>query len=157
MKESAGRAVLLDSNLLLVFVVGTIDQNQISRFKRTSSYTIEDYILLSSLIDSAVTLVTTPHILTEVSNLAGQLTEPLRSAARDQLRKFVELAIEEVTPASELVVHDSYKRLGITDAAIQTVSSDRLTVVTDDFDLYMVGSRSGAAFINFNHLRSLYL
>jgi len=38
--------LLVDTNLLLLYLIGTTNKNRISRFKRTQTYTIEDFELL---------------------------------------------------------------------------------------------------------------
>ena len=73
--------LFVDTNLLLVLVVGLLDPEQVEKFKRTRSYTREDYSLLSDFVSGYDGLLTTPNVLTEVSNLAGYLSEPLRKQA----------------------------------------------------------------------------
>jgi hypothetical protein len=69
--------VLVDTNLLLVYFVGAFDPALIPKFKRTRMYTLEDHPLLVRVLGFFEKVVTTPHILTEVSNLAGQLPSHL--------------------------------------------------------------------------------
>jgi hypothetical protein len=40
----------LDANLALLLLVGQVDRNHISLFKRTSSYTAEDYLALVAIL-----------------------------------------------------------------------------------------------------------
>ena len=75
--EYRTRGILVDTNLLLLYFVGSLDLNRIERFKRTRKYTIPDFHVLVQLLTYFGRVVITPHILTEVSNLAGQLSEPL--------------------------------------------------------------------------------
>lgn len=70
-----GKSVLLDSNLLLVLLTGTVEPHLLGRFKRVSGYTLDDFDLLVHLVNSFSSLLNTPHILTEVSNLANSLPE----------------------------------------------------------------------------------
>ena len=41
-----GREVLIDTNILLMYFVGTLDPKLIPTFKRTTTYTVEDYGIL---------------------------------------------------------------------------------------------------------------
>jgi hypothetical protein len=66
-------SLLLDSNLLLLLAVGSYDRKLIATFKRVSGYTVEDYELLGRFASGFRDVATTPHILTEVSNLANSL------------------------------------------------------------------------------------
>ena len=74
--------LLVDTNLLLLYLIGRTNRNRISKFKRTQAYTIEDFDLLHRFMAEFKTLITTPHVLTEVSNLGdlyGQEREVFRS------------------------------------------------------------------------------
>ena len=73
------QGVLIDSNLLLLYFVGLYDQKQIPKFKRTAKYVIEDFLTVARIIDFFSRIVTTPNILTEVSNLSGQLHEAVKT------------------------------------------------------------------------------
>jgi len=64
-----GRGLLVETNLLLLYLIGRTNQNQISKFKRTQVFTIEDFDLLGRFMGKFKTLITTPHVLTELSNL----------------------------------------------------------------------------------------
>ena len=70
--------LLIDSNLLLLLFVGLRDRDRIQKFKRTAQFTIRDFERLAAFIRRFKEVVTTPSILTEVSNLLGQLPESLK-------------------------------------------------------------------------------
>jgi hypothetical protein len=148
--------VLIDTNLLLVLIVGSIDRELISRFKRTAAYSASDFDLLVSELSAFGRLVTTPTILAEASNHLGQLRSPARETARGQLKEMIG-AWEEHYCASATVMDDvEYRRLGLTDIAICDAALTTRTVFTGDFDLYSLLSRRGALVVNFNHLRSAH-
>jgi hypothetical protein len=69
------KGLLVDSNLLLLYFVGAYDPERISTFKGTYSrgFSEDDFNLLFRLIALFEKIVTTPNILTEVSNLSSQL------------------------------------------------------------------------------------
>jgi hypothetical protein len=155
-----GKSVLLDSNLLLVFLAGSLSPRLFSQFKRVSAYTINDYELLVRLLSAFTTLLTTPHILTEVSNLANSLPEWLKP---DWHRNFAALIASEQdtpglrerwTPATELSQIPEFIAFGITDAAVTELSADAL-VVTEDYRLSGVLRSKGIAVLNFGDLRKL--
>lgn len=52
--------LLIDTNLLLLLVVGTIDPGYVRRHKRTQRFTTRDYDELVALADLFDVLVTTP-------------------------------------------------------------------------------------------------
>ncbi len=73
------KGILIDTNILLLWFVGTANRARISKFNRTEKFTLEDYDLLLRIILFFNKLVTTPHILTEVNSLINQIGEPERS------------------------------------------------------------------------------
>ena len=73
-EKHRGTGVLIDSNLLVLHLVGTVNWERLKTFKRTQAYTLEDFELLEGLISCLGRLFTTPHVLTEVSNLTGSLS-----------------------------------------------------------------------------------
>ena len=49
-KKHQARGVLVDSNLLVLFLVGKVNKRRILEFKRTQNFTIADFDLLARLI-----------------------------------------------------------------------------------------------------------
>src|ERR1035438_1165776 len=63
------KGVLVDTNLLVLFLVGTVNRQRILNFKRTGDFAIEDYDVLVRLINWFGKLIATPHVLSQVSDL----------------------------------------------------------------------------------------
>ncbi|MGC1463942.1 MAG: hypothetical protein WA802_17205 [Terracidiphilus sp.] len=155
-----GKSVLLDSNLFLVFLAGSVNPRLFGQFKRVSTYTIQDYELLVRLLGAFTTLLTTPHILTEVSNLANSLPGWLKP---DWSRNFATLIAsqhdkpglrERWSPANELAQMPEFLAFGITDAALTELCSEAL-VVTEDYRLSGALASQGIPILNFGDLRKL--
>lgn len=125
--------------------------------KRTRKFGPEDYDLLLSMIPISTTLVTTAHILTEVSNLAAQGADGDRlEAIREVLRKHCQIVDERPAPSSEASKHVVFRKLGLTDAAIALlVENEPVTVITEDLELWVHLTKVGADVINFTHHRKL--
>ena len=154
------RAILLDSNLLLVLLVGAYDPLRLRSFKCVSGFTLEDYDLLVNLLESYSTLLTTPHILTEVSNLTNSLPEPIRT---DWYRSFAAWlhskdstpGLRELyTPADQLASLNEFPSFGITDTALSFLSSEAL-IVTEDRRLSGSLLQRGVSVVNFDDIRKM--
>ena len=145
--------LLIDSNLLLLLLVGRINRERVTAFKRTQKYTLKDFELLSQIYAFFSKHWTTPQILTEVSNLGGQLTEPELGRFRAVLAALVEVIDERYITSRRITSHDSFARLGITDAGLVLLSMDGPLLLTDDLPLYDYVARRGVDVINFNRLR----
>jgi predicted nucleic acid-binding protein len=150
---SGTRTVLLDANLVLLFVVGTTNKSLISRHKRTHSFTEQDFTLLCEFLNQFDQVVVTPNILTEVSNLAAQIAEPARGQLLGTLAAMTNHLTEEYVTSREASQHEGFVRLGLTDACVLRRVGTIDCVLTDDLDLYLSLSRSGQYVVNFNHIR----
>ena len=62
------KGLLIDTNLLLLYFIGNYDPNRIPGFKRTMAFTVDEFWLLIGFLGVFDKLVTTPNVLTEVSN-----------------------------------------------------------------------------------------
>jgi len=150
-----GRDVLIDTNILLMYVVGTLDPKLIPTFKRTKIFTVDDYTILLRFLQYFPSIVTTPNILTEVSNLAGQMAEPRRTAVFQTFAQALKVIPERYVHSITAAENTTFVRFGLTDAVIARVARGEVLVLTDDFKLSHHLERSGLAVVNFNHLRML--
>src|ERR1035441_2201040 len=81
--------VVIDTQLLLLLWIGSFDRTLVGRFKRIQRYEESDFDLLSNIVARCPRLVTTPNVLTEVGNLAGQLPEEIANEFRGEFRLVV--------------------------------------------------------------------
>jgi len=147
------RVLLIDTNLLLVLVVGSHDCDQVERFRRTRAYTAGDFDLRAQFV-SGFDLVVTPNVLTEVSNLAGQLAEPLRSRVLSSIGRLAMEIRERYFPSSEAAREPEFSRFGLTDVSVLLTAREKVAVLTDDLPLYLRLSALDLYVVNFNHLRT---
>jgi rRNA-processing protein FCF1 len=146
---------LIDTNLLLLYLVGKVDTGRIPTFKRTKQYVVEDFHLMERLVSSFQRIVTTPNILTEVSDLAGQLSGELRARFFQQFREQIEILDEQYWPSKEVSLNEYFTRCGLTDSVIMSVTPNQYLVITDDFRLSNILDHLGIDVINLNHIRTL--
>jgi hypothetical protein len=149
------KGLLLDSNLLLLLIIGAYDPDQIKKFKRTNAFTAEDYRLLADIVRSFKKKITTPSILTEVSNLLGSLPQNLLIMHYRRFGHLMELMEEQYSPSKELAKSEPFVRFGLTDTSIIQCVVGKYLVLTIDQELVVHLKRNGAAAINFNHIRRM--
>jgi len=152
-KKYHQQGILIDTNLLLLYVVGVWNQQQITRFKRTKIFTKEDYRLLSNFLSHFKRVITTPNILTEVSNLAGQLAESLKTTFFPVFANKISVLDERYLSSSHIARSQEFYRFGLTDTVIQTLARNTYLVITEDFRLAQYLQHKDIDTINFNHLR----
>jgi rRNA-processing protein FCF1 len=146
--------LLIDSNLLLLLFVGLRDRNRIQKFKRTAQFTIRDFERLAAFIRRFKEVVTTPSVLTEVSNLLGQLPDKLRYSFYRRFAHGIKDLREQYTPRRELGDEEAFPKFGLTDIAILQGARGRYLVLTDDSALARYLLSQNIDVINFNHLRT---
>jgi hypothetical protein len=148
---------LVDTNLLLLYLVGLLDPRLIVRFKRTASFNRSEYQWLAGFLAQINRVVTTPTVLAEVNGLANQLPERNKPRFHAIFRERIGLLEERYEPSHRVCEHEHFARCGLTDAAIMSVSRERLLVLTIDAKLSALLNRLGIDNMNFNHLRSYLL
>ncbi|MGO8790527.1 MAG: PIN domain-containing protein [Terriglobia bacterium] len=151
------KGLLIDTNLLLLLFVGFHGRKGIQRFKRTIQFTPEDFDCLARVIRLFKLVVTTPSVLTEVSNLLGQLPEGTRRPVFQILSRAIPTFHENFTSSRDLAQAPCFPKFGLTDAGIVQSAKGELLVLTDDFRLAGYLASHGIDVINFNHLRMSYL
>lgn len=152
------KGLLIDTNLLVLLIIGALGPEQIGKHKLTSKYVVEDYDLLTSFVDQFKQITTTSTILTEASNLLEGYAYKGQEALV-LLRRIVEVADELVFDSiSTMTVYSkSYVKFGLSDATIHRVAQEKYLILTDDLRLcaYLQGLELIA--INFNNLRTYLL
>lgn len=144
--------LLIDTNLLLLLVVGLYDRRRIESFKRTATYTQGDFQKLGWLMHQFNHLWTTPNILTEVDNLGRQLPSREWPGFAKSLTE-IGLRTREVSVTSSSAMNSPFfKRLGLADSATLMVKESFL-LISDDLSLYLEALRHKIDAVNFNHLR----
>ena len=149
------KSLLIDTNIFLLIVIGTVDKSLISTFKRTNTFSSEDYDRLIEFLLLFDHYVITPNILTEVSNFLGQLSEPKRSEAFVTLGLLISKLVEIYVPSVTVAKSPNLIKYGLTDSTVIDNASNGVLTLTDDFGLYGKLKVSGKDAINFNHLRTI--
>lgn len=101
-------------------------------------------------------VLSTPNIVTETSNLLGQLPSHQRLPCFESFAKGVELLKEVYLPSKDLAATGEFQRFGVTDAGLVRLATQHL-ILTEDFRLSNYISSKGIDIINFNHIRSMSL
>ena len=148
----------IDTNLLVLRVVGDVSKDLIQKHRRLKTFVVEDYDRLMDLLRGAPLVLVTPNTLTETSNLLAQHGEPERSRFLDQLRFLIQNSREIVVSSADASTNSSFSRLGLTDAALLETVSANMPLVTTDFKLYQAAvTKDPYSAVNFTHLKNLTL
>lgn len=147
--------LFLDTNVLLLLLVGSAAPEQISKSKRTAHYSEGDFDLLVQFVAQFAQIFVTPNVLTEVSNFTPSFSEPLRTLYRQKFASWVDTLSEQYVPSKELVHTEAFARVGLADSAsISCSARNDSLVLTDDLGLAHALRENGRDVVNFTHLRS---
>ena len=151
---SRERFLLLDANLLLLWITIRYDLRLLRTFKRIQGFTQDDAILLSWLVDQFKGIATTAHVVTEVSNLANSLSSQTRLEWFDNLAQFSSEALEDTQSLRILAARPEFIRFGIADCAI-AAHMGTYQLLTTDFRLSNFMRSSAGTALNFDDLRRM--
>ncbi|MDQ6758487.1 MAG: hypothetical protein M3Z32_01320 [Acidobacteriota bacterium] len=149
-----GKGVIVDSNLLVLLLVGSVNTSRILNCKRTGDFTIADFNLLRNLITWFGKVFSTPHVLSQVSDLA-EINGDEQRILRHLFRLVVDEVEEHYESSRELVADPIFVALGLADSAIANVACSGILALTADVTLQLALQRRGAGALNFNHVRQL--
>jgi rRNA-processing protein FCF1 len=144
------KGLLVDTNILLLYIVGIVNVDLIRNFSRTANFTENDFYLVEKFINFFDVNITTPHILTEVSDLLGNRIE-LQLA----LGKYIELIEEKFLESKQITRTKTFLQFGLADTAITEAAKNSYLVVTDDNPLfgYLVNQKIDA--VNLDQIRMI--
>lgn len=148
------KGIIIDSNLLLLLIIGTINKNHISNFKRTSAYIPEDYDTLNLFVSQFKNIITSPNILTEASNLANSLSGKYKVAFSNVFANSIRVLEEKYVSSKNAADNPIFHKFGLTDTTILELIKGQYLLITDDFKLsaYAV-EKLNLDVLNFNHIR----
>ncbi|MDR0913272.1 MAG: hypothetical protein LBM96_11855 [Methanobrevibacter sp.] len=143
--------IILDTELFLLFLAGLNNINTIEKIKATKKFTKKDFETLKKIVKEFNDIKTTPHILTEISNLnkhkyyRKKLFECMEYLINENLldEKFIDI--------QKLIKDKKFKHLGVADMGIKELSKKQnYGVITADFGLYNELKANNINCINFN-------
>jgi hypothetical protein len=146
--------VLIDTNLLLLLIVGLYDRRRIGSFKRTSTYSQRDFQRIGGFAKEFEVLWTTPNIMTEVENLGRQLQSREWPGFARAVRGLFPKMREEYVHSSKAITSPAHSRLGLTDCATLCLGKPFL-LISDDLMLYLEAQRVGIDAVNYTHIRDV--
>ncbi|WGD31675.1 hypothetical protein AncyloWKF20_07605 [Ancylobacter sp. WKF20] len=143
----------IDTNLLLLFVVGVTNKNYIQLHKRLNAFFDGDYELLLKAIRGYKAIVLTPNVVSETSNLIRMTSEPRSSEIANRFEVLIKNTPEVYISSASASSRREHARLGITDCGLIELSAEGAHILTTDYDLFHAVSACGFTAVNFNHLR----
>jgi rRNA-processing protein FCF1 len=135
--------ILIDSNALVVLLIGLIDPKLVGHHKRSSIYDKEDFYDLLSVIGNFEQLVVLPNVWTEVDNLLNNFTGDHKYQYIAHLRHTIQLTTEKYIESLSASRSASFFELGLTDSIILDYAKECKLLITSDSKLSDYALASG--------------
>jgi hypothetical protein len=157
MNKMHRNGVLIDTNLLLLLIIGSFDPALIKKNKITANRGFDeaDFNRLLGIIGRFQRLVTTPHILTEVSNHSDKVKGEDHKKFVQQFISLIDKLDERWESSKALSKNDAFVRFGLADTAISRLAEENFFVVTVDLPFAGYLQKKGVNVVNFNNIRQL--
>ncbi|MDQ1088488.1 MULTISPECIES: PIN domain-containing protein [unclassified Siphonobacter] len=135
--------ILIDTNALVLLIVGLIDNNLIGKHKRTSIYDEEDFQLLLQVIGDLNQLVVLPNIWTEVDNLLNNFGGTYKYPYLERITEIISVTSEKYLDSVSGTKTHSFYELGLTDSLILEYAKECKFLITSDSKLSDYATASG--------------
>ena len=150
--------IIIDTNLLVLLVVGSTSLDFIASHKRTTEYDIDAFRVLEIILEGTTSFIANASTLAETSNFIREFREPGRSAVVATFDSYIKQAAETSINAVTAISRPEYRVLGFTDAIIlEMQKAGSAALITDDLDLYVASVTAGYEAYNFSHIREKLL
>ena len=127
--------ILIDTNALIILIIGLIDPKLINRHRRTSIYEEQDFNDLISFIDDLESLVILPNVWTEVDNLLNDFNRGNKLRYIDEITNTIKNTTEIYIESQEATLSDGFYDLGLTDSLLLEYSKKCELLITSDSKL----------------------
>lgn len=127
--------ILIDTNALVVLLVGMVDINLINHHKRTSIYEETDFDDLINIIGKIENLVVLPNIWTEVDNLLNNFKGNHRYTYIEKIKDVIKSTSEKYISSSTATSCDTFFSIGLTDSLVIEEAKKCDLLITSDSSL----------------------
>ena len=148
-RKYKSKGLMIDTNILLVYFVGLYSPEAVGNLKRTKEYNLNDFYTIFRIIEYFKQVITTPNILTELSNLSKRYPDEFKTIFSENVKNVKELYLESFIASSK----DHFKIVGLTDSALIELSKNNYLIITNDLPLFHYLQNVNVDAINYNHIR----
>jgi hypothetical protein len=124
--------ILIDTNALVVLLVGLMDTNLIGKHKRTSIYEEQDFIDLISIIGNLDKLIVLPNVWTETDNLLNNFGGEQKYLYITKTIETMRMSTEKFVDSIKGVENHTFYDLGLTDSLLLQYAQDCELLITSD-------------------------
>ncbi|WP_248724564.1 hypothetical protein [Seonamhaeicola sp. ML3] len=126
---------LIDTNSLIILLLGLIDPKLINKHKRTSIYEEQDFNDLLAFIGDFKKLVVLPNVWTEVDNLLNDFNRGHKERYVEEISNTIKTTTEKFLESKIATKSISFFDLGLTDSLLLELSKECELLITSDSSL----------------------
>lgn len=164
--------LILDTNILVLYIVGTTDVSKISDTDVTENYTVDLYRHVKKLVEISrfKAPIITPHIVSEVAHMLKLDANRVKKGGAVPISPWLACSMgvfqdaqEEYYPTRNIVssrktLQNELAHYGITDLSVSDIASNKnYAVLTDDGDLCDHIYKSGNQVISSGMLNAMFM
>lgn len=153
--QKGRRGIILDTNLLLLYLVGSWNRECISTEKRLVGHGLDSMVYdgIVTIISKFPQLVVTTHILTELCNLSDSLNKKNDGQFFRFITDWLQDTKERRNEARHLTKIELFHQLGLADSSLIQASLNGYFVLTIDVECAEAISRAKGNGLNYNNIR----
>lgn len=145
--------LLLDTNVLVLWIVGNINPTLIGQHRRLREFDGEDLEIVNALALQSEDHISTPHVLAETSNFIGSGLQEMVKGGGTALTDYIGFLNEIHIPAQIIAATPAMMSLGLTDSGVLHLADENTCVISMDFHLCNRLSQKGVQAINPRNFR----
>lgn len=126
---------LIDTNALVILLLGIIDTKLIGKHKRASIYEINDYKNLLNFIGDYSNLLVLPNVWTEVDNLLNDFSGNYKYKYLATIKEIIQNTSEKYFESSKIILSYNFDVVGLTDSILIEIAKDCKCIITSDSKL----------------------
>ena len=127
--------ILVDSNALIVLLIGLIDPKLFETHKATSIYDEDDFHELLNVIGDFDQIIVLPNIWTEVDNLLNTFGGNYKYTYVQKIREIIKITSENYIDSKTGSECESFLNIGLTDSLVLEQAKSCKLLITSDSQL----------------------
>jgi len=152
------KTLVLDTNIFILFIIGTISPDKINSDRRTSIYKKEHYDYLLNIMKQYKNIITCPNIFTEVDNLLNQhFWGEKKLVYLKLLKEILDKSIEKYYASKDTVQDWIFEEVGLTDSVIIKMALESDLLISGDSALCEIAKSFGVQVFDFKEYVNLIL
>ena len=124
--------ILIDTNALILLLIGLMNPKLIPKHKRTSIYEEDDFHQLVSVIGHLEQLVVLPNVWTEVDNLLNSFSNELKYQYIIRIKALIQTTSEQYLESIKGIENGAFLDLGLTDSLLLLYAKNCQLLITSD-------------------------